>query len=82
VAWHATTIAVVTVVVAVPLGAVVGRVAWRFVAHTIGVSPVPASPVPLFLAILPLAVIVANVVAIVPARLAARTSIAATLRSE
>ena len=47
--WHATTVAVVTVAVAVPLGVVVGRVAWRFVAHTIGVSPVPTTPPLLFL---------------------------------
>ena len=80
--WHATTVAVVTVVVAVPVGAVVGRVAWRFVAHTIGVSPTPTMPPLLFLTVLPLAVVVANLVAAVPGRLAARTSVAMALRSE
>ena len=80
--WHATTIAVVTVVIAVPLGAVVGRVAWRFVAHTIGVSPTPTMPAVLFLAVLPLAVVVANVVAAIPGRLASRTNVAVALRSE
>ena len=80
--WHATTIAIVTVALAVPLGVIVGRVAWRFVAHTIGVSPAPTMPPLLFVAVLPVAVLVANVVAAVPGRLASRTSIALALRSE
>jgi ABC-type lipoprotein release transport system permease subunit len=81
-AWYASTMATITTVVAVPLGLVAGRWAWRWLADSIGVSPVPAVPVWPFVLALPVAVLVATVVAVAPARRAARRSTAQALRSE
>jgi predicted lysophospholipase L1 biosynthesis ABC-type transport system permease subunit len=81
-AWYACTTATVTTVVAVPVGLVVGRWAWRWLADSIGVSPSPAVPVWPFVLALPVAVLVATLVAAPPARRAARRSTAQALRSE
>jgi len=80
--WEATTVVVVAVVVGVPLGWLLGRVAWRAYASELGV--VPESVVAWhWLAVVVIAtVIVANAVALVPARAASRTRPAVVLRSE
>ena len=82
VAWHATTISLITVAVAIPLGIIAGRVAWRFLAHSLGVAPTVTIPVLLFVLIVPATILVANLAAAIPARMAARTSTALSLRSE
>jgi ABC-type lipoprotein release transport system permease subunit len=82
VAWHATTIAALTAVVAIPLGIVSGRSAWRLLAHSIGVAPTASIPVALLVLIVPVAVAVANVAAAIPARRAASCSPATGLRAE
>jgi putative ABC transport system permease protein len=82
VAWHATTIAALTAVVAIPLGIVSGRSAWRLLAHSIGVAPTASIPIALLVLIVPVAVAVANVAAAVPARRAASSSPAVGLRAE
>jgi hypothetical protein len=82
VAWHATTISIITVAVAIPLGIIAGRVAWRFLAHSLGVAPTVTVPILLFVLVVPATVLVANLAAAIPARMAARTSTAIALRSE
>ena len=82
IAWQASTIAVVAVVVGVPLGVAVGRTLWAVLARSIGVV---AEPSVAWLAValaLPVLVLGANAVAAVPAWVAGRTRPATVLRSE
>jgi PPIC-type PPIASE domain/FtsX-like permease family len=82
VAWQATTFAALGLVVGLPLGVSLGRWAWTLFAEQIGVVPEPVTPLPLILLVVPAAVLLANVVALLPARYAARTSPALVLRAE
>ena len=82
IAWQATTVALVAAVVGIPVGIVVGRLGWAFIADGLGVVSVP-EVVPLAVAGVALAALVlANLVAWFPARAAARTRPAVVLRSE
>jgi hypothetical protein len=66
----------------VPIGLVLGRAAWRWVVDGIGVIELAATPVAAALALVPLAVALAALVAIVPAWSAARRRPALDLRAE
>jgi hypothetical protein len=82
VAWQATVAALVGIVVGVPLGVIAGRWLWNLFAEQIYAVPYPTVPV-LSLVLVGLGTLVlANVVAAVPARTAARTQTAFLLRSE
>lgn len=82
VAWQATVIAAVALLFGLPLGVASGRWGWQLFADELGVPPQPATPV-LVLALLVVAtLLLANVVAAVPARLAARTHATTVLREE
>lgn len=82
VAWQATTIAVVALVAGLPLGIAAGRTVWALIMESIGTS-VPAVTPWAALGLLALVVFLgANLIAALPARAAARTHPAATLRSE
>jgi ABC-type lipoprotein release transport system permease subunit len=80
--WQATTVAAAAMVVGLPVGVVAGRLLWRLFAHQIGVATDPVTP----LATVAVAVIctltVANAVAAIPGRSAARLRPASLLRSE
>jgi predicted lysophospholipase L1 biosynthesis ABC-type transport system permease subunit len=82
VAWHATTLAAVGLVVGIPLGLVVGRFVWQAVADELGVSSDPTWPVLGILVLIPVALLLVNLIAALPARAAARTRPAVVLRSE
>jgi ABC-type antimicrobial peptide transport system permease subunit len=82
VAWQATAITAVAVVLGVPLGVAVGRFAWRLFARDLGVAPDVVAPVLPIVLLLPVALIVANAVAAVPGWLAARIKPARVLRTE
>ena len=82
VAWHATTVAAIGLLVGIPLGMAVGRFVWRAVADELGVSAEPTWPVLAIALLVPAAVLAVNLVAAVPARRAARTRPAVVLRSE
>jgi predicted lysophospholipase L1 biosynthesis ABC-type transport system permease subunit len=82
IAWQASTIAVVAVVVGVPIGVAAGRWAWTLLAGSVGFLSEPAVAWLAVALALPILVIGANLVAAVPAWLAARTRPAAVLRSE
>jgi len=81
IAWQATAIAVVGLVVGIPLGLLVGNTVWRFVADGLGVADVVAAPA-LVLLIIPAVVLLVNAVAYFPGRAAARTRPAVALRAE
>ena len=82
VAWQSTTVAVAAVGVGVPLGAAAGRWAWRLFADRLGVPPDPVTPVMAVVLLVPGTILLANLVAALPARLAARTRPSVVLRSE
>jgi hypothetical protein len=82
VAWQATTFGVVALCVGVPLGIIVGRWTWTALADNLGTVAEPIVPVLAFAIGVPLVLLVANLVAFVPGRIAARLRPAAALRSE
>jgi len=81
VAWQATTLGVVAVVVGLPLGVIVGRVTWQLVADSLGIATEVATPLALLALLVPATLVLVNLVALVPARAAARTRPAVALRS-
>ena len=68
------------VLIGLPLGIVAGRVAWRGVASGIGVVPTAEVPVVWVTALAAAVVALTLLAAVVPGRLAARTSPALALR--
>jgi len=81
VAWQATAIAGVSVLVGLPLGIVAGRWAWLLFAGQAAIVPAPVISALTLLAF-PAVLILANAIAAVPARTAARTQPAVVLRTE
>jgi hypothetical protein len=82
VARQATTVAMVAVVIGVPLGVALGRWTWSLLIDRIGLSAEPVTPGPSLLATVLGAMLVANLVAVWPGQVAARTRLAVALRSE
>jgi hypothetical protein len=82
VAWHATTAVTIGVVLGVPLGIAIGRWLWDLFAQEINAVPMPVVPVLQVVLIALGALVLANIVAAVPGRLAARTPTALVLRGE
>jgi ABC-type lipoprotein release transport system permease subunit len=82
VCWQATTVALIGIVIGAPIGIAVGRTLWRVFATNFGVVPVPVTQ-PLLLTALTAGVLAAaNLLAAVPALLAARSQPAQLLRAE
>lgn len=82
VAWQASTMGAVALVVGLPLGLAAGRWVWRFLADGIGVFPAPVvSPIAIIVGI-PATLLLVNLIAAIPAGSAARTKPAIVLRSE
>ena len=81
VAWQATAIAGVSLIVGLPLGLVLGRWAWTLFADQDAIAPVPVVSALTLLAV-PAVLVLANVIAAIPARAAGRTRPAEVLRSE
>jgi len=82
VAWQATVAAAVGIVVGIPLGVVTGRWLWDLFARQIYAVPYPTVSVPSLALVALGTLFLANVVAAVPARNAARTPTALMLRAE
>jgi hypothetical protein len=81
-AWQATTVALIGLIVGVPIGLVIGRLVWSTVADDLGVASTPTWPVLGVVLLVPAVLLAVNVVAALPARAAARTRPAVVLRSE
>jgi putative ABC transport system permease protein len=82
VAWQATTLVAIALGVGIPVGIAAGRWAWRSFADGIAVIPAPViDPLWVLLAV-PVTILLANAIAVLPGRSAARTRPAIVLRAE
>jgi ABC-type lipoprotein release transport system permease subunit len=82
VAWQATVAATVGIVIGIPLGLIVGRLLWDLFARQIDAVPYPTVSVPSVVLVAAATILLANLVAALPARAAARTPTAVLLREE
>jgi hypothetical protein len=80
--WQASVAAAIGIVIGVPLGIAVGRWLWTLFARQIYAVPEPTVPVLSVVLVALGALILANVVAVLPGRSAARTPTALLLRAE
>ena len=82
IAWQATLIAAAGLVVGVPLGIVSGRAVWRHLADGFPLAYVPPLALFAILLVVPAAILLANLLAALPARSAAGIRPAEALRTE
>lgn len=82
VAWQSSVAVAIGTVVGVPLGIVVGRSLWQLFANGINAVPTPSVPALSIALIAGGALVLANVIAFFPGRIAARTPTALLLRAE
>jgi hypothetical protein len=82
VAWHATVAATVGVVLGLPIGIALGRWLWDLFARAIYAVPHPSVPVVEVVVVAVGALVLANLVAAVPGRIAAQTRTSLVLRAE
>jgi ABC-type antimicrobial peptide transport system permease subunit len=82
VAWQATTIILIALLIGIPLGIAAGRWAWTIFSDELGVVPETVVPLAPTLLLVPGALIAANLIAALPARIAGRTRPALVLRAE
>jgi FtsX-like permease family len=82
VAWQASIIAAIALLVGLPLGVGAGRFAWNVFAEGLGVLPEVVVPVAETLLVVPATLLLANLIAAIPGRMAARTRPALALRAE
>jgi putative ABC transport system permease protein len=82
VAWQATTIAMLALILGVPLGIGLGRWAWALVADRTGVATDAATPLVALAVLAAAALAAANILAAAPAWFAARAHPARALRVE
>ena len=82
VAWQSSVPAIVGVVFGIPLGIACGRWLWTLFARGISVVPYPSVPVLSMVLVALGAIVFANLVAVIPGRVAARTPTALLLRTE
>ena len=81
VAWQATAIAGVGLIIGLPLGLIAGRWTWALFAGQVAIAPTPVIS-PLILLAIPAVLVLANAIAAIPARAAGRTKPAEVLRTE
>lgn len=80
--WQGTTFAVIGLVIGVPMGVLIGKFAWRLVAEGVGISTVATIP-PIALAVLiPVAIVLVDVIALIRANAPARARPAVALQAE
>jgi FtsX-like permease family len=82
VAWQATAIAGIALLIGLPAGVAGGRWAWRYLATQLAVLPEPAVPLTPVVIAIPAALVLANLIATAPGQAAARTQPATILRTE
>jgi hypothetical protein len=82
IAWQASTLMVLGLAFGLPLGIIAGRALWTTYAHTLGIIAEPRPPFSLLMLIAPAAILLCNVVALLPATRAAHVQPAIVLRTE
>jgi hypothetical protein len=82
VAWQASVVAVIGILVGVPVGIIVGRWLWIVFAKAINAVPSPSVSVVDVLMVFLGTLVLANLAALIPSRMAARTPTALVLRGE
>jgi ABC-type lipoprotein release transport system permease subunit len=82
VAWQSSVAAVIGVIAGVPIGIALGRFLWTLFARDLSAVPHPTVPVASLLGVAFGAVVFANLVALFPGRIAARTGTSLLLRVE
>jgi len=82
VAAQATTVAVVALLVGLPSGVLLGRLAWGVFTNSLAVPNEAVAPVVALIVAIPIAILVANLLAAVPSLFAARLRPADALRTE
>jgi ABC-type lipoprotein release transport system permease subunit len=82
IAWQASALATLGALVGLPIGIVIGRFVWAAVANAYGVADDPAWPVFALVLALPVSLLLANAIAWLPGRRAARIRPADALRTE
>jgi len=82
VCWQASSVALIGIVAGVPVGIAAGKAAWRLFAANFGVIPVEVIRPLLLLALAAGVLLAANLLAAVPALLAARSRPGQLLRAE
>ena len=82
IAWQATTVIAISLAIGLPLGVIAGRLGWRLFVGQLGFVPEAVVPLLQVLLIIPIAIALANIVASIPARAAARAEPVAALRGE
>jgi ABC-type antimicrobial peptide transport system permease subunit len=82
VAWQSSVTVTIGTIIGIPLGIIFGRFLWNLFAHEIDAIPAPAVPVPSIILIVIGGLLLANIVAALPGRLAAHTPTALLLRAE
>jgi len=82
IAWQSSFAVLIGIVVGITTGIVLGRLLWNTFAHEISAVPAPTVPATAIVLIALGALVLANVVAAVPGRIAARTPTALLLRAE
>jgi hypothetical protein len=82
VAWQATTLAGVGLVIGIPIGVLIGSLVWRAVAGGLGVATSAAIPTSALIITILGGLVLVNLIAAFPARAAAHTRPAVALRTE
>lgn len=82
VAWQASAVVVLTLAIGIPLGVIAGRWTWMLFADRAGFLAEPVADLSTLAACVPIAAVLANAIAALPARSAARTQPALVLRTE
>jgi ABC-type lipoprotein release transport system permease subunit len=82
IAWQASVAGLVGIVIGIPAGIALGRWFWTLFARYIDAVPEPTVPVVSVVIVAVSALVLANVVAMLPGRSAAKTSTAQVLRGE
>lgn len=72
VAWQASTVALIGIVIGVPLGVAVGRAVWGPFISNLGAVPVSVTPILLLASLAAGVMVVANLIAVAPALVAKR----------
>jgi ABC-type lipoprotein release transport system permease subunit len=82
VAWQASTVVVLALLIGLPLGTVAGRWVWSTFASNLGIPGDAHVPVLFFLVMIPTALVIGNLIAAAPGVLASRLPASEVLRSE